>query len=182
VDLGGDRVIKGAFKKTIKENMKWPILADHNPYSPLGVNLSASEDSKGLYVEGELELGVEKAKEKYLLAKQAQRHGARSGLSIGYQVIKAEPGKDSPTIYDLKEIKMYEYSLVTFPMNTEALITGAKSFGAIDKVKFLMKHIFNEEISLRDLEIALKDEAARVDHDPTLVSQSIDNLIKKFQS
>jgi HK97 family phage prohead protease len=182
VDQGGDRVLKGAFKKTISENVKWPILADHSPYAPIGMNLESVEDSKGLYVKGELELGVEKARERYLLAKQAARHGGRSGLSIGYQVIKAEPDKNSPRILELKEIKMYEYSLVTFPMNTEALITGAKSFGCIDKVQFLMKHIFNEDISLKDLEIALKQRAKTVDYDPTLIGQSIDKLIEKFKS
>lgn len=182
IDQCGDRVIHGAFKKTISENVKWPILADHNPYEPMGINLEAYEDSKGLLVKGELELGVKKAKERYLLAKQAQRHGGRAGLSIGYQVVKAEFAKDNPTVYELKEIKMFEYSLVTFPMNTEALVTGAKSFGCIDKVQFLMKHIFNENISLKDLEIALKDRAAQVDQDPTKISQSIDDLINKFTS
>lgn len=182
VDLGNDRVVKGAFKKTIKDNMKWPILADHNPYTPVGINTNAYEDNKGLYVKGELELGVEKAKERYLLAKQAARHGGRSGLSIGYQIVKAEPAKDAPLVLELKELKMYEYSLVTFPMNTEALVTGAKSYGCIDKVDFLLKHLFDNEISLKDLEIALKQRAAQVEYDPTQVSQSIDNLIEKFKN
>lgn len=181
VDLGGDKVVFGAFKKTINENMKWPILADHNPYTPIGLNVEAYEDSKGLFVRGELELGVRLAKERYLLAKQASRHGGRSGLSIGYQIVKAEPDKENPRVLELKEIKMYEYSLVTFPMNTEALITEAKSLGCVDKVQFLLKHIFSEEISLRDLEIALKERAAEVDYDPARVSQSIDSLIQKFQ-
>lgn len=181
IDLGLDIVEKGAFKKTIKENVKWPILADHNPYEPIGINIEASEDSKGLSVVGELELDVQKAKERYLLAKQAKRHGGRAGLSIGYMTIKAEPDANNPRLRVLKELKLYEYSLVTFPMNTEALVTAAKSIGDIDKTKILLQHLVNQGISLKDLEIALRNEAAQVNEDPTKISQSIDNLINKFR-
>jgi HK97 family phage prohead protease len=181
IDLGFDKVIKGAFKKTIKEFRKWPILADHSPWEQIGINVEAAEDDKGLAVVGELELGVTKAKEKWLLAKQAKKHGGRAGLSIGYLPIKSEPDSDSPRVRLLKEIKMYEYSLVTFPMNTQALITAAKSVGRVDKVKFLLQHLSDNEITLKDLEIALRNEAAQVDEDPALISQSIDNLISKFK-
>jgi len=183
VDLGLDVVDKGAFKKTIKEGgVKWPILADHNPLTPIGINVEANEDSKGLEVVGELELGVEKAKERYLLAKQAQRHGGRMGLSIGYMTITAAPNKDNPRIRHLKEIKMYEYSLVTFPMNTEAMVTAAKSIGAIDKANFLLQHLKNQGIDLKDLEVALRMEAAKHDEDPSKLAQSLDTLIEKFKS
>lgn len=181
VDLGLDVIDKGAFKKTIKESKNWPILADHNPYTPIGMNTEAIEDSRGLKVVGELELGVRLAKERYLLAKQAKRHGGRAGLSIGYATIKAEPDSDNPRIRRLKELKMYEYSFVTFPMNTQAMVTAAKSVGAIDKATFLIHHLKEHGISLKDLEIALQKEAADQDLDPTKISQSIDNLITKFR-
>lgn len=183
IDLGFDVVEKGAFKKTMKESgVNWPILADHNPLTPLGINLEAAEDTKGLDVVGELELGVEKAKERYLLAKQAQRHGGRMGLSIGYMTITASPNKDNPRIRHLKEIKMYEYSLVTFPMNTEAMITAAKSIGAVDKANFLLQHLKHLGLDLKELEVALRIEAAKNDEDPTKIGQSLDALIEKFKS
>lgn len=182
IDLGFDVIDKGAFKKTIKESVKWPILADHNPYTPLGINTEASEDSKGLAIVGELELGVKLAKERYLLAKQAKRHGGRAGLSIGYATIKAEPDTKNPRIRRLKELKMYEYSFVTFPMNTQAMVTAAKSVGAVDKAHFLIQHLKSIGVSLKDLELALQIEAANQDHDPTKISQSIDNLITKFRN
>ena len=183
VDLGFDVVMPGAFKKTIKDFHKWPILADHNPYTPIGINVEASEDKKGLAVVGELELGIAKAQEKYLLAKQAKKHGGRAGLSIGYMTIKSEPNKDNSRIRNLNELKLFEYSPVTFPMNTEALITAAKSTGNIDKAKFLIQHLINNQgISLKDLEVALRNEAAQVDLDPTAIGQSIDNLITKFRN
>jgi HK97 family phage prohead protease len=128
IDLGMDVVDKGAFKKSIKESKgSWPILADHNPTSQIGWNLRAEEDEKGLFVEGKLDLNVQAAREKYSLAKTAMELGAKMGLSIGYMVIKAEPDREKPIVRRLKELKLFEYSLVTFPMNTAAMITAMKS-------------------------------------------------------
>jgi len=129
VDLGGDMVVKGAFKKTISENKSIPILADHNPSKQIGWNIRAEEDAKGLYVEGEIDLTNPDGRIKWNLAKRAVDLGASMGLSIGFQTVKAEPMKENPLIRQLKEIKLYEYSIVTFPMNTEAMVMAAKHFG-----------------------------------------------------
>lgn len=183
MDLGFDIVDKGAFKNTIKTSgINWPILADHSPYKQVGWNTEASEDSKGLYVVGELDLEVGLAKERFSLVKSAQKIGARMGLSIGYATIKAIPDESNPSIRRLKELKMYEYSLVTFPMNTEAMVTAAKSIGAVERASFLINQLKSEGVSLKDFEIALRKEAAKNDQDPTKICQSIDNLILKFKS
>lgn len=183
IDQGFDVVDKGAFKQTLKLNKgRVPILADHNPYEQIGWNEKASEDSTGLAVVGALVLDVAKARERLALAKKALEIDARTGLSIGYSTIKAEPDQANPRIRRLKELKLWEYSFVTFPMNTEALVTAAKSIGQIDKAFELVKALKEQGINLKDLEIALRQEAARVDEDPTLISQSLDNLILKFKS
>jgi len=129
VDLGGDMVVKGAFSKTLSENKNIPILADHNTSKQIGWNIRAEEDMKGLYVEGEIDLQNPDGLTKHNLARRAVDLGAKMGLSIGFQTIKAEPWKENPTVRQLKEIKLFEYSLVTFPMNTDAMIMAAKNFG-----------------------------------------------------
>lgn len=183
IDLGLDVVDKGAFKKTLKDNGgRVPILADHNPTDQIGWNRHAVEDNEGLYVEGLIDVNVQKGREKLSLAKTALEIGAPMGLSIGYYTIKAEPDMDSPRVRRLKELKLFEYSIVTFPMNTEAMITAAKSMGEIDKVNFLLKNIIDSGISIRDLEIALQAEAAKRDYDPTQLSQSLDELMSHFKS
>lgn len=183
MDLGFDIVDKGAFKNTIKTSgVNWPILADHSPYEQVGWNLEAEEDDKGLKIVGELQLEVVKAKERYALMKAAQKIKARMGLSIGYATIKAEPSTDNPRVRHLKELKMYEYSIVTFPMNTEAMVTAAKNIGAIDRASFLIQQLKSEGVSIKDFETALRKEAADVDGDPTKISQSLDSLIQKFRS
>lgn len=183
IDLGLDRVMKGAFKKTLKENKgRFPILADHNPTDHIGWNEQASEDDVGLKVKGSLLLTVQKAKEKYALAKKAMELKTPMGLSIGYMTIQAEPDKENFNIRNLKELKLFEYSLVTFPMNTQAMVTAAKSFNAVDKINILLQHLKSENISLKDLELALQAEAKNQDFDPIKFSQGVDNLISKFKS
>lgn len=182
-DLGLDIVDKGAFKKTIKENKSVPILADHDPSKQVGWNLKAEEDSHGLFVEGELLINdVQLAKERYAIAKKALELNAKAGISIGYMTIQAAPDPTNPRIRHLKELRLMEYSLVTFPMNVEAMVTAAKSFQCIDKARFLIEHLKQYGISREDLEIALREEAADTSFDATKLSQSLDNLIEKFKN
>jgi len=184
IDLGLDIVERGAFKRTIKDNKgKFPVLADHDPYKQIGWNLKASEDDKGLLVEGEVDMNVQLGKERASLAKTALDIGAKFGLSIGYLTIKAEPDKDNPRVRRLKELRLFEYSFVTFPMNVEAMVTDAKGLGGIDKANFLIEKLKAQGINVTDLELAfrLNAETAAQKSDPAL-GQSIDHVIKILKS
>ena len=119
VDHGNDIVEKGAFKKTLQEKKEFPLLYYHDPREVLGV-IEAEEDQKGLRVLAKLNLNVQRAREAYELLKQK----AIKGLSIGYDVIKEAWDKD---VRRLKEVKLWEISLVTFPMNEMASVTGVKA-------------------------------------------------------
>jgi HK97 family phage prohead protease len=118
-DLGGDIIEPGAFKKTLQENPRMPILWQHDPREPIGVTLEAYEDMHGLRVRGQLNLETSRGREAYALLKQ----GALKGLSIGYDAVKEiwEGSKRR-----LKEIRLWEWSLVTFPMNPLAQVTAVK--------------------------------------------------------
>jgi len=59
--------------------------------------------------------------------KLAEQVGGRSGLSIGFKTVAAEPDAGDPYLRRLKELELMEYSLVTFPMNTEARVTDVKT-------------------------------------------------------
>lgn len=186
IDLGNDVVDKGAFKKSIKEQQgKFPILADHDPSKLIGWNLRADEDESGLLVEGQLDLNVQLAREKYSLVKNALKNGIKMGLSIGYMVIKAEPDRSSPMVRRLKELKLFEYSIVTFPMNTEAMVTSLKNMDApvhIDNVKKIIAELNSNGITKADLMKALHENGAAQDQfDPAKVSQTIDNMIALFK-
>ena len=119
VDRHGDIVMPGAFRKTISENPSVPILWQHDQTKPIGVTMAIREDQNGLLVKGQLNLDTQLGREAYSLLKQ----GALKGLSIGYQVIKDDL---AGRVRQLKEVRLMEYSLVTFPANELAKVTSIK--------------------------------------------------------
>jgi hypothetical protein len=121
VDLGGDIIAPGAFTKTIAEKQDHPVLWAHNPSEVIGINKKYVEDHHGLFVEGQLILDVQRAKEVHALMKA----GAVKGMSIGYDTKVDEYNRDTK-VTTLKEVKLWEYSFTPFPMNPEAQLVGVK--------------------------------------------------------
>jgi HK97 family phage prohead protease len=119
VDLGKDLVEPGAFTKTIKDHgNEVPMLWQHKPDVPIGT-LTLEDGPEALHVKGQLLMDLPEAKKAYLLIK------ARivRGLSIGFDTVKEVLDGG---IRRLKELRLYEGSIVTFPMNESALITSVK--------------------------------------------------------
>lgn len=132
VDAGGDMVETGAFAKTLKEHGNTvPLLWQHKKEYPIGL-LTLDDRDDGLYCKGQLEMELSKAQEAYICLKNR----IIKGLSIGYTSMKdsIENG-----IRHLKEIRLYEGSVVTFPMNEAAMVTSVKAYDGI-------KGDFNEEL------------------------------------
>lgn len=119
-DLGNDIIDPGAFKKTINERKNVPLLWYHQPPEVLGLVFEMEEDNKGLKSRSQINLDTQLGREKFSLIRQ----GAIKGMSIGFEAIKeAWDG----TVRRLKEIRLWEISLVTFPMNPLAQVTGIKA-------------------------------------------------------
>lgn len=137
-DLWGDIVVAGAFSKSIAEK-KPAMLWQHNSDEPIGVWVVLAEDEKGLYVEGQLLInGVARAKEAYelLVAK------AISGMSIGYVPVVWEWQKKEDSrneIRLLKEVDLWEISLVTFPANTEARVGDIKDLNTLRDIEGFLR-------------------------------------------
>lgn len=140
VDLGKDMIEPGAFKKTMAEKgNRVPMLWQHDSKTPIG-DLELRDAADALYVKGRLlKDEIPEAKTAYALLKA----GVIKGLSIGYDTVKdsVENG-----IRHLKELRLYEGSIVTFPMNEMATITSIKSAGGKQA-----KGDFNEEFAINQL-------------------------------
>jgi len=149
LDLGGDVIMPDAFDAWLKaagdDAQSMSVLWQHNMAEPIGVTTLMRVDSAGLYVEGKLTLGVQRADEARLLSQA----GALKGLSIGF-MIKDREFKDG--IRYIKELELAEYSFVTRPMNTRAKLTGVKS--ADETVVSMLQKCAN----IRELERTLRDE------------------------
>lgn len=120
VDLGGDIVEPGAFYKTIQDKGgNFPILWQHNSDKPIGIG-KVSDSANGLVIKGELVLESPTAREAYALLKA----GVLKGLSIGYDKVRDEV---KGAVRHLTELKLWEVSLVTFPMNEMAMVSAVKN-------------------------------------------------------
>lgn len=137
VDSYGDVIAKGAFAQTLKDakkNDNYPaMLLQHGNWlggddnMPVGIWTSMKEDDKGLVVEGKL-AETQRGKDAYALLKMEPRP-AITGLSIGFRVKEMVLGtKPKEPRRTLTAVELMEVSLVTFPANDKARITGVKSF------------------------------------------------------
>ena len=138
-DLGGDIILPGAFAKTLSERAdRVKVLWQHN--EPIGRPVKMYEDGKGLYVEAKISktrLGDE--------ALELMRDGVIDQMSIGYSVPQGKADYDENGNRLIKELKLYEFSAVTFPMNEKAFITGVKSVReALQRTPNIDKHSVNE--------------------------------------
>ncbi|MDT8071201.1 MAG: HK97 family phage prohead protease [Terriglobia bacterium] len=119
-DLQGDVIEPGAFTRTLKDhNGEIKLLWQHDPSKPLGKG-KITDTSAGLQIEGRLALGITAARDAY----ESLKAGIVDGLSIGYDVIR-QNAKDGKRF--LKELRLFEVSLVTFPANPLATVTAVKS-------------------------------------------------------
>lgn len=127
VDSYGDIVEPGAFKRTLAE---WqskgetiPVLWGHDmqdPFANIGGVTSAEEDEHGLKVTGQLDLDNPTAAQVYRLLK-----GRRTNrMSFAYSVRDAEKADDG---YHLKDLDLFEVSVVQVPANGLAEVVTVKS-------------------------------------------------------
>jgi len=156
-DLGGDVIKKGAFARTLSHNKNHVILWQHDPTKPIGAGLDAYEDSKGLYVKGQLCLEVQQARE----ARALMAQGALKGLSIGYESKQDEIDEESG-LRVISEIQLYEYSPVSFPMNVEAQVTSVKALDtAVSEFMESLSIIKDQKNSLSRNSLEIAREAYR---------------------
>ena len=123
VDSQRDVVLHGAFARSIAGRVSQiKLLWQHALNEPIGYFTAMFEDAHGLYVEGQLMLELEKAREAYALLKA----GVVKGLSIGYSPVHYRVDPDSG-VRKLDEVTLWEVSLVTMPANEAAQVTVVKS-------------------------------------------------------
>lgn len=143
VDRGHDIVVSGAFKESLRAR-KPKMLWQHQPDKVIGAWESVEEDAKGLYVKGRVFTDLPLGKEAMTLL----REGEIDSMSIGYRTIEAE---EEGRARKLIKLDLWEVSLVTFPMNAEATVTGVKADATHDIREF--------ERALRDVFALSQSEA-----------------------
>jgi uncharacterized protein len=160
VDNGYDVIMPGAFTKSLKERPadRIKMLWQHDVTQPIGVFTAAKEDKSGLYVEGRILTEIAKGAEAYALMKA----GVIDSMSIGYKTMEADFTKEG--VRQLKEVGLFEVSLVTFPMNDQATIGSVKEFNPRDV-----------ERGLRDAGLSRTDAVKAVAYFRTLLRDAGEN-------
>ena len=126
-DSDGDIINRGAYTKTLQENAeRIAFLYQHNMNQPIGKPLTMKEDEKGLFVEAKISnssLGQD--------VKTMVSEGILKEFSVGFIPIKEDTQKD---VNYIKEIKLFEFSLVTLAANPLAKVTEYKGTKSVDNL------------------------------------------------
>lgn len=163
LDQANDIINKGAFTKTISEGFpagRVKMLWQHD--KPLGMPSEMFEDDRGLYVKGKIsrtQLGDE--------ALELMRDRVVDRMSIGFSIPQNKSGFTDEGVRVISEVKLFEFSPVTFPANEAAHILAVKSLheqllickskGVNPKDKKEFTHMLSELKALIKPEEPLKD-------------------------
>lgn len=126
VDRGGDMILAGAFTKTLArfKSEGLPLMCwMHDMAQPIGKWTVAREDQKGLWLEGQLNLETTAGRDAYAHVKAQDV----TGLSIGYRTPKGARTYEGKGVFHLKEVDVWEVSVVGNPMNPLATIETVKT-------------------------------------------------------
>lgn len=135
VDEGGDRVERGAFKRTLSERGLPPIVWSHQwDTPPIGATLKAEERAEGLYIKGRLfvDEGEDSpmARAVYTAMKATDGNGqpVLKEFSFGYAAKDyAIEGEDGSQIRVLKDVDLFEAGPTLVGMNPETRLIGMKA-------------------------------------------------------
>lgn len=157
VDSYGDIILPGAFAKTLAHR-QWPVQMFYNHrLGAIGKYPLLEEDDAGLKFEGELTPGHSKASD----VEAGLKHGAITGMSIGFMIPKGgavprDPENDPSGWKGLviKEIDLFEGSVVDMPANVLAQITDVR-----DALGATLLRDLEQATTIREIEEVLRGSA-----------------------
>lgn len=149
-DSYGDIVAQGAFAKTLdawnESGNPIPLLFGHRTDDPrmnLGAVVEASEDERGLRIRAKFDETNEIAQYTRKLVKE----GRLTKLSFAYDTLDADfiDLEDGSKARELRELKLYEVSLVPIPANELTEVISAKAAGENADEEVLRELVADDE-------------------------------------
>lgn len=171
IDSYREVVAPGAFASTLRKwqsrNRLPPALWQHRSGEPVGPFTKMVEDDRGLYVEGQLLVkDVQRARE----ARALMQAKAVDGLSIGFNSVVEEWNSETKLL-TLKEIDLWEVSIVTFPANAESLITEVRGM-----------FVDGRTPSIKEVEEILRDAGFSRTQAKAFVGHGYEGLLRDVES
>lgn len=139
VDRGGDRIMPGAFKRTLAERGLPPIVWSHEwGTPPIGVTTSARETDAGLVLTGRLFVGEDEdhpvARQVYTAMRAQDGNGASPlrEFSFGYEAkeYQHETAQDGTKIRVLTDVDLFEAGPTLVGMNPDTRLLSIKNAAA----------------------------------------------------
>ncbi|MFL2002022.1 HK97 family phage prohead protease [Microbacterium sp. A1-JK] len=135
VDSYGDRVLKGAFEKTLSD---WatsgdpiPVYWSHRMDDPdfnIGHVLEAKETDEGLWVKAQMDLEGPKAQQVYRLLKGRRVTQFSFAYDVeSYRVVKGPDDEES--VWELEQLKLYEVGPTPIGANQSTELLSVKAAG-----------------------------------------------------
>ena len=175
VDSDKDRLMKGAFKRTLKEwgpegMNRIKLVSQHNMRVPVGPIMKLYEDEKGLYMEAKF--GTHRdGEDHYRMVKE----GTLTEFSIGFVGYNKEDNTYGGR--DFKAVDLYEVSLVTMAANDQAVVSSVKSvedeLSDLDGIIKLASKLGDSEEThkIKNIALNLKAEAKKA-HEAAIVKEN----------
>lgn len=130
-DLDDEVIDEGAFKRTLDHrNGKVMLLSGHNPADRLGI-AELEERGKKLKLKGFMNMAKQISIDTLSDIRFNIKHTVALGLSVGFRTIK-DMVQDG--VRHIKEVDLWEVSVVTFPANPRAKITSAKFVSLMENI------------------------------------------------
>lgn len=139
VDSYGDRMMKGAFARTLSEKGMPPVVWSHEwSTPPIGTVASAIETDEGLLVKGRLFTGPD---EDHAVAKQvyaAMKAGALREFSFGYSTKASnDVTEEGKTVREITDVDLFEVGPTLVGANDQTRLVGVKALerAVADEIK-----------------------------------------------
>jgi len=159
-DRTGDVIVKEAWTKGgMDDYLKNPIILAFHDYSrPVGTTVDYNVTDKGLEIVAEISKA---AGEVYNLIKD----GVLKTFSVGFSIKDADYEKDVDTFF-IKDLSLYEISVVSVPANQDSTFSLAKSFENVDEY-----NSFKQSYEI----VEAKEDSKKEEKEP-----SQDNILKEI--
>ena len=161
-DSYGDVIKKGAFAGTITRRKKtghpFPLCFNHDFSVIIGRVTDIGEDNKGAYFTAEF-FPTEKAQE----IRNIVKSGVLWQFSFAYDTLDAGKIKagDGSEVNELRELELYEISIVMVPANPRATITDIKGVRQNDRKNNLLRFIDDMNKERKENLLQAVEEAGR---------------------
>lgn len=174
-DAYGDVIARGAFTKSLegwREKMEQgvylPLLYGHNTQDPaynIGKVVAFEEDEKGLLITAEFDADNEKAQYTRKLAQEGRLYQFSFAFDVkDWGEVELEDGTKAN---ELRELEIFEVSLVQIPANQHAQIVEIKCAGC---QKSGRRNSAKDAAQLRELQDKLQDATGEIAEALSIVS------------